>query len=317
MPVSESVAKLPLIYHPIYSVPLPANHPFPMPKFSALRQRLEDEGFDEFAEFIEPQRALDEQLHRAHDADYVQTFLQGKIDAKALRRMGFPWSEVLAERTRMAVGGTLATVHAALDCGLAGHLAGGTHHAHRDFGAGYCIFNDIAVAAIDVLATRRVRRIIVVDLDVHQGDGTAEILKEVEGGYTFSMHAAKNFPARKKTSDYDVPLEAGLDDAGYLQLLSQHLPQALAESRADMVIFDAGVDVHANDRLGLLELTNEGLRQRERYVVNFVRDAGLPIAAVIGGGYDRDMGALVDRHAIVHEELARRWKREQRNAGRA
>ena len=303
--------KLPLIYHPIYSVPLPVNHPFPMPKFARLEQCLKARGFEDYAEFIEPELPTDEQLYRAHSSDYVQTFLNGSIGEKALRRIGLPWSEQLAARTRMSVGGTLATVNAALEFGMAGHLAGGTHHAHYDFGSGYCIFNDIAVAALDVLARGVVKRLIIVDLDVHQGDGSAEILQHVDGAFTFSMHAAKNFPAWKKTSDYDVPLEAGLDDAGYLQALAQHLPQALHESGAELVIFDAGVDVHADDRLGLLEISDAGLKQRESYVIDLARNAGLPIAAVIGGGYDRDIEALVARHAIVHEALLLRWKQER------
>lgn len=308
MPVTGS--KLPLIYHPIYSVPLPDNHPFPMPKFALLEQYLRTQGFADYARFIEPEPPSDQQLFRAHSADYVESFLGGAMDDKAIRRIGLPWSEQLAARTRMAVGGTLATVHAALECGMAGHLAGGTHHAHRDFGSGYCIFNDIAVAALDVLATGKVQRLIIVDLDVHQGDGSAEILKDVNEAFTFSMHAEKNFPARKKNSDYDVPLEAGLDDAGYLQSLSHHLPQALLESGAELVIFDAGVDVHRDDRLGLLEISDSGLRQRENYVVNLARDAGLPIATVIGGGYDRDIDALVARHAMVNDALLARWQRE-------
>ena len=301
---------LPLIYHPIYSVPLPANHPFPMAKFARLEQWLRNSNSADELSFIEPPRATAEQLQRAHCAGYVERFCAGQLSAKELRRIGLPWSQQLADRTVTAVGGTIATVNAALQHGLAGHLAGGTHHAHREFGAGYCIFNDLAVAALEVLAIGAVERLIIVDLDVHQGDGSAEILKDEPRAFTFSMHAAKNFPARKKLSDYDVPLESGLDDAGYLQALAQHLPRALEESAAELVIFDAGIDVHAGDRLGLLNISDDGLRQRERYVINLARDAGLPVAAVIGGGYDRDLEALTRRHAVVHQALLSRWRYE-------
>lgn len=291
---------LPLIHHPGYTIELPPRHPFPMAKFRALREVLDGEPVGTRAEWITPQPANEASLARVHAPDYLRAFLGGTLSAAAQRRSGFRWSEALVARTLLEVGGTLATVEAALATGLACNTAGGTHHAHADAASGYCLLNDLAVAAAHALARGWVERILIVDLDVHQGDGTARLFRNERRVFTFSMHGAANFPARKQHSDLDIALPRGTDDAAYLARLGHCLPQLLAQFAPDLVFYDAGVDVHADDRLGHLALTDEGLLTRDHFVLATCREANIPVAAVIGGGYDRDLEALAHRHAQLH-----------------
>ncbi len=291
---------LPLIHHPGYTIDLPPRHPFPMAKFRVLHEVLATEPSGTQAEWITPAPATGTQLARVHHRDYLRAFLGGTLSAAAQRRSGFRWSEALVERTLLEVGGTLATVEAALATGLACNTAGGTHHAHADAASGYCLINDLAVAAAEALDRGWVERILIVDLDVHQGDGTARLFRDHHQVFTFSMHGAANFPARKQHSDLDIGLPRGTGDAGYLAHLEASLPQLLAQFAPDLVLYDAGVDVHADDRLGHLALSDAGLLTRDHYVLASCREADIPVAAVIGGGYDRDLEALAGRHAQLH-----------------
>lgn len=297
---------LPLVYHDNYSrVLLPERHPFPMTKFALLRQHLLDTGVAMPAQFHSPQPADADLLALAHTRDYLRRFMAGDLTDAEIRRQGFPWSEALVTRSITAVGGTRRTLELALQHGLAAHCAGGTHHAHADFASGYCLLNDLAVAAAWALESGAARRVLIIDCDVHQGDGTATIFADQPAVFTLSVHAATNFPARKATSDRDVVLPRGTGDAGYMAALRTHIPDVLDRFQPDCVLYDAGADVHVDDRLGHLELTDAGMAARDAYVIETCRARDLPVAIVIGGGYDRDVPALARRHGIVHAQAAR------------
>lgn len=291
---------LPLVYSPAYVTPLPDGHRFPMPKFGILRDLLIERGIATPEQFHRPEIGSFELIASVHDSAYVRSFFEGTIGHEAIRKIGLPWSEELVSRTRTAVAGTLLTCELALKHGLACNTAGGTHHAHRNFGSGFCIFNDIAIAAQTLINRGQADHVLIVDLDVHHGDGTATIFKGDPRVFTFSMHCEKNFPSKKPPSDLDVPLAKGVGDSEYLDTLAQHLPRLLEQVEPDLVIYDAGVDVHQDDRLGHLELTNEGLFNRDHYVIEQCRGHGIPTACVIGGGYDQDHTRLAWRHATVH-----------------
>ncbi|RZU98661.1 histone deacetylase [Spiribacter vilamensis] len=282
------------VHHPDYSFDLPANHPFPMAKFRVLRRQLA--AFDHRIRWHQPGMANRSALESVHTGAYLDALLAGELDHAAQRRSGFPWSQALIRRIRLETGGTLLAARLALAEGIALNAAGGTHHAHADYASGYCLLNDLAVTAKILLSERRVRRVLIIDLDVHQGDGTVRLLADEPDAVTLSIHAARNFPARKAAGDEDIELESGLTDAAYLEVLSSRLPPVIDRVQPDLVIYDAGVDVHTADRLGHLDLTDDGLYRRDRYVIDTVRARGIPLAGVIGGGYDRDLEALCRRH---------------------
>ncbi|OLO04277.1 histone deacetylase family protein [Salinicola socius] len=290
---------LPIVHHPGYSIDWPERHPFPMAKFRALRERLSALGFDsrDDVRWITPHPASSDALLRTHTADYLQRFYLGDIANTRRTPSGFPWSPALVERTLLEVGGTLATVEAARENGLALNSAGGTHHAYADRASGYCLLNDLAVATHYLLAEHRLERILIVDCDVHQGDGTAWIFRHEPRVFTFSIHGEANFPFEKVRGDRDVALPRGTDDDAYLRCLARELDPILSDFRPQFVLFDAGADVHAGDRLGHFSLSTAGLYRRDRFVLARCRDLGIPVAGVIGGGYDRDLQALADRHA--------------------
>lgn len=291
---------LPLVYHPDYVSPLPEGHRFPMPKFGKLYEVLVHDGVATVDQFhCAPEVSL-EWIALAHDASYAQSYLDGTIDAKAMRRIGLPWSPSLAHRTRVALGGTILAAELALEHGLACNLAGGTHHAHTGFGAGFCVFNDLGVAPRVLQKAGRVRQVLIVDLDVHQGDGTAEIFAGDDSVFTFSMHCAANFPFRKQRSDLDVDLPNGMEDDAYLRVLADVLPGLLEQVHPDLIFYDAGVDPHRDDRLGKLALTDTGLYKRDSFVIAECLRRAIPVACVIGGGYDTDHDRLARRHSIVH-----------------
>ena len=249
-----------------------------------------------------------EVLALAHDEAYVNRFINGAMDSAEVRRMGLPWSEGLVKRSLISPNGTLLTCLLALQHGLACHLAGGTHHAHRDFASGYCIFNDLAVAALCLLAQQKVQRVLIFDCDVHQGDGTATILANTPEVTTCSIHCEKNFPQRKAKSDIDIDVPVGLRDDEYLAIVENTLQQAIEKAKPDLVIYDAGVDIYEHDPLGLLNVSLQGIRERDALVVQAVRALNIPLATVIGGGYDKDQAALAARHAIVVEEADKVFK---------
>lgn len=271
-----------------------------MPKFGLLHENLLAEGVIDQAHIHAPEPAADALIGLVHEASYVKQFSSGGLDDRAIKRIGLPWSHALVNRTVTAVGGAVLTASLALDHGLACNLAGGTHHAHADFGSGFCILNDLAVAARWVQEVRGIDRVLIVDLDVHQGDGTARIFASDPSVFTFSMHCGKNFPLRKAKSDWDIDLAAGTGDGEYLRQLQDALPDLMAYFKPGLVLYDAGVDVHQDDRLGYLALTDQGIAQRDRLVITACLEAGVPVAGVIGGGYDQDHARLARRHGILH-----------------
>jgi len=295
---------LPIVFHPAYSVPLPAGHRFPMPKFKALYAELERLDLVGTRNGFVPGLAPRSWLELVHTPDYVTQILAQTLPAAAQRRLGLPVSETLAERARAACAGTLLAARLALEHGLACNTAGGSHHAFADAGAGFCVFNDVAVATAVLLAEGSVGRVLVVDLDVHQGDGTAELFRHDPRVFTLSLHAESNFPARKKRSDLDVPLARDLGDAAYLEALRAALPPVLAAFAPDLVFYNAGVDPHGEDRLGHLALTDQGLAARDAFVIDAVARRGVPFVGVVGGGYDHDRERLARRHAILHRTAA-------------
>lgn len=291
---------LPLIYHPDYVAPLPEGHRFPMAKFKQLYEMLLADGVAGLEQFYQPERSPQEWIEFVHTPDYVQAYYHGTLDTKAQRRIGLPWSPALANRTCVAVGGTILTARLALECGLACNTAGGTHHAFPSYGSGFCIFNDLAIAARVIQKLGLALKILIVDLDVHQGDGTAFIFQNDPTVFTFSMHCEVNFPGAKQKSDLDVPLPEGMEDDAYLQTLANYLPDLLSAFQPDLVLYDAGVDPHGSDRLGKLALTDRGIFCRDMQVLSTCVAQGYPVACVIGGGYADDLGSLVYRHSLLH-----------------
>ena len=280
-------------FHPGYVAPLPAGHRFPMSKYETTRDALVAAGVEPVA----PEEAPLELILAAHTPDYARAVLAASVDRAIERRIGFAVTPEVSRRSRLSVGGTYASAVHALDHGFAANVAGGSHHAMPDGGAGYCVLNDLAITAAALLRDGRVARILILDLDVHQGDGTAACLAGVAGAFPFSIHAERNFPARKVAGWRDVGLPDGMDDARYLETLSDALPGLFAEARPELVLVQAGVDPHADDKLGRLALSDEGLVARDALVREACRAAGVPFAATLGGGYDPDVQRLGVRHA--------------------
>ena len=299
---------LPIVYHPNYSVPLPSSHRFPMAKFRMLYDRLLKEGIATPEQFHSPDRPPQSWIEAVHTPSYVNDYCNGTLDSKALRRIGLPWSPELVHRTCIAVGGTFLTAQLALQTGLACNTAGGTHHAFPGYGSGFCIFNDLAIAARLLQQQGLANKILIVDLDVHQGDGTAWIFQDDPSVFTFSMHCEINFPGTKQQSDLDVGLAEGLEDEEYLQTLDRYLPDLLTQVEPDLVLYDAGVDPHCGDRLGKLALTDRGLYCRDMQVISACLSQRIPIATVIGGGYCEDFDALVYRHSLVHRAATEAYR---------
>jgi len=295
---------LPIVWHPDYIAPLRPGHAFPMSKYGYLRAALEARGLMPPGGFLAPAALGPRQIAAAHDIGYVERVLALTLSGEETRRIGLPATEAVAQRARLSSAGTLLAARLAIEHGLAANAAGGSHHAGPDYGSGYCVFNDVAVAAATLLAEGQARRVLVVDCDVHQGDGTARIFEDDPRVFTLSLHAQKNFPARKAVSDLDVGLPDGTGDDAYLEALSNALDEALARANADIAFYNAGVDPWEGDRLGRLALTLDGLRARDRLVLRRLRSAGLPVAAALGGGYSRDPHELAERHAILFEEAA-------------
>jgi acetoin utilization deacetylase AcuC-like enzyme len=281
-----------------YTFPLPDGHRFPIAKYELLRQRVLAAGL---GPVNEPERIDRESVLRVHTARYVDAFTDGTLSPDEVRRLGFPWSPGLVERSYRAVGGTCAAARFALDNGVAMNLAGGTHHAFPDRGEGFCAFNDVAIAIRALQSEGRIERAAIIDLDVHQGNGTNAIFAGDEGVYTFSMHGRRNYPFTKVNGSLDVELEDGCEDDEYLELLNDALPGVLAASRPDLVVYLAGADAHEGDRLGRLRLTAAGLARRDFIVIDAVREVGIPIAVTIAGGYGHDIDATV----AIHLETAR------------
>ena len=288
-------------YSPGYTVPLPEGHAFPMGKFDALRRILERDGLVSAREVVEPRQAAWEDLALVHTPAYLDKLRRGTLDRAEVRRLGLPWSPALVRRSRLAVRGTVNAAWMALEDGVAANLAGGTHHAFPDHGEGFCVLNDVGVAVRVLRRGGWIRRALVVDLDVHQGNGTAAVFADDPDTFTFSMHGEGNYPFRETTpSDLDVGLPDGTGDDAYEAALRMHLPEALARARPDLVFYLGGVDVLAGDRFGRLALTRAGLERRDRIVIGTVRGAGLPLALLLSGGYAATPELTAELHAVTH-----------------
>jgi len=300
-----------VFYSDTFVLPLPEHHRFPMSKYRLLRERLIDTGVVAPGDLQIPDAISWEELRLVHDAAYVDAVASGTLPPDAQRRIGFPWSEMMVERSRRSVGATLAAAREVLNGArsvapeVSANLAGGTHHAFRDRGEGYCVFNDVAVAATVLLREGAIARAAVIDCDVHQGNGTAAIFRHEPAVFTFSLHGERNFPFRKEVSDLDVTFEDGAGDEEYLAALAAHLPRVLDAHRPDLVFYLGGADPYEGDRLGRLKLTIDGLRSRDRMVFDACRERGLPVAVAMSGGYAVDVEAIVTIHANTIREALR------------
>jgi len=296
---------IPIVNHPDYSFPFPEKHRFPMEKFGLLASYLQEQGVLTGVNSYRPRPCRHTWLTRTHCPDYLARFYGNRLSVREQKQMNLPWSKGLVRRTFLAPSGTVLTAQLALDQGIACHLAGGTHHAHFDYASGFCILNDLAIAANALLEQKGINRVLIFDCDVHQGDGTAALLAREPRAFTCSIHCERNFPFQKQTSDLDVELPADMADDDYLDVVDETLRKLVQSVAPDIVLYDAGVDVFAGDPLGKLNISEQGIRQRDGLVLGELRRRGIPVATVIGGGYDDDRMKLARRHGIVVEEAAR------------
>jgi acetoin utilization deacetylase AcuC-like enzyme len=285
-----------IFYADHFVLPLPPGHRFPMSKYSRLRERVLAAGIIPPHELVEPPAATDAQLALAHDPAYVRRVAEGTLDAQEQRRIGFPWSLQMVERSRRSVGATMSAARAALHDGYAINLAGGTHHAYADHGEGYCVFNDVAVAIRWLMHEQQIRRAVIFDTDVHQGNGTAAIFRDEPDVFSFSVHGANNFPFRKERSTLDVALADGSGDSEYLAAVTEGLAAAFATDRFDIAFYIAGADAHEHDQLGRLRVTAQALAQRDDMILGACARFAVPVVVVMGGGYGRDVEDTVTIH---------------------
>jgi acetoin utilization deacetylase AcuC-like enzyme len=286
----------PLVFHPIYSqLELPIRHRFPIEKYVGIRNALAANAVPKNW-FKQPTPVNTDDLKTVYDPTYIHQLINNQLDFKAMRRIGFPWSQQLIERTLTAVGGTIMTAQLALQHGKSLNLTGGYHHAFANFGSGFCMINDLYLAALSMLQNDNISKVLIFDADVHQGDGTAKLASNNQNVFTVSIHGEKNFPHRKQVSNLDFALPKGTKDKLYLETVDNALNEAITSFKPDAVIYDAGVDIHCNDDLGHLDISTQGVLARDKLVFDYCKLKGIPIAAVIGGGYQRDIDALVDVH---------------------
>lgn len=295
---------LPIVFAQRYDLDLDPTHRFPAAKFRRIGELIIEEGLADDASLIRPGPAPLSWISGAHDLTYVEQVASANVPDKIAREIGYRMTEAVALRSRTASAGTVLTARLALEQGLASNAAGGSHHARRSQGAGFCVFNDVAVAIRLLQSEGAIERALIVDLDVHQGDGTADIFSGNREIFTFSMHGERNYPVRKIAGDLDIGLPDETNDAAYLEVLSDVLPGLIANHRPDLVFFNAGVDPHHDDRLGRLALTDDGLMARNRFVIETVREAGIPLATVLGGGYSDDIDRLARRHLGIFRAAA-------------
>jgi len=296
-----------VFYSDHHVVPLPPGHRFPMGKYRLLREALVTSGLLRADELTPADPIGVDTLLLAHTSRWVTAVLEDRLTEAELRRLGFPWSPELVLRSRAAVGGTCAAARRALGEGVGANLAGGTHHAFADHGEGYCVFNDIAVSIRELQASGELRRALVVDLDVHQGNGTAALFAADPDVFTFSIHGERNFPFRKQRSSLDVGLADAAGDEVYLDVLARHLPRVIDAARPDLVYYQAGVDPLAEDSLGRLALTHAGLEARDTFVMEAARRSGLPLVVTLGGGYSRPLEPTVRAHIGTYRALRAVW----------
>ncbi len=285
-----------IFYTDQFTIPLPAKHTFPVQKYAMLRKRLLASDLVENRDFHIPRAATVEEITRVHDEGYIRRLLNGELTPKEIRPVGFPWSKQIVERARRSVGGTIEACQSALADGVAVNLGGGTHHAFRDRGQGYCILNDAAIAVRALQANNLIGNILIIDCDVHQGNGTAALFRDDPSVFTFSIHGKNNFPYRKEAGDLDIALEDGTGDEAYVSALQRGVAYALGQIQADFAIYLAGADPYKDDRFGRLALTKAGLAQRDRLVLQLLYKAGLPVAVTMAGGYARNVQDVVDIH---------------------
>ena len=293
---------LPVINHKDYFAKIGDDHKFPINKFSELAKYLIDQKI--VKEFHKPYPCSDETLRRAHSEKYIKDIKNKTLDKNGVKKIGFPLVDSVVQRSLVATGGTVLASKLAINYGLACNTAGGSHHANFEGGAGYCVFNDVAVAAYYLLDRGLAGRILIVDLDVHQGNGNSDIFKDNTNVFTFSMHSKSNYPAKKSISDLDVELEDNLEDKQYLKTLKFYLNE-LNEENFDYVFYIAGVDIHHNDRLGKLKISDEGIKERDELVTENFFSRGIPLCGVLGGGYNKDFYKLVELHSFLHQSCAK------------
>lgn len=284
-----------IFYTDHFVLPLPPEHRFPMDKYRRLRERVESCNLAS-EPLVVPHAATDEELAQAHSTDYIHRVSQGLLTEPEIRRIGFPWSMQMVERSRRSSGATIEACLAALTDGVGINLAGGTHHAFADAGEGYCVFNDSAVAARVLLSQGKIQKVVVLDLDVHQGNGTASICRDDPRIFTFSVHGAKNFPLRKEVSDLDIALPDGTTDEAFLEAVGRGTREAIERAKPDLAIYLAGADPFEGDAFGRLKVTKKGLAERDRIVFQALERAGLPVAVTMAGGYARNIDDIVDIH---------------------
>ena len=288
---------LKIAYHPIYKPHLPDGHRFPMEKYDLLPQQLVYEGTCNEGNFFEPEIPNNKYIFLVHDAAYVSDLLNITLDQKAARKIGFPLSEELIAREMMIADGTMKASEFAIKYGVAMNIAGGTHHAFTNKGEGFCMLNDQAIGARYLQEKGLANKILIVDLDVHQGNGTAEIFQNNNTVFTFSMHGKSNYPFHKEKSDLDIALENGTEDAAYLSILKETLPNLITTQQPDFIYYLCGVDVITTDKLGKLSLTIEGCKERDRFVLQTCKDLSIPVMCSMGGGYSPDIKIIIDAHA--------------------
>tara|TARA_R110002074_G_scaffold149035_4_gene301186 strand:+ start:9402 stop:10304 length:903 start_codon:yes stop_codon:yes gene_type:complete len=288
---------LKIAYHPIYKHPLPEGHRFPMMKYELLPQQLLHEGTCTESNFFEPEIPNDKHIVAVHDPEYFYDLLNMMISAKMSRKIGFPISEDLVERERIIADGTLKGCDFALQYGISMNIAGGTHHAYSNHGEAFCLLNDQAIGAKYLLNKGLAKKILIVDLDVHQGNGTAEIFQNDTSVFTFSMHGEANYPFKKEQSDLDISLPKGTDDKSYLSILKENLPKLIDTVQPDFIFYLSGVDVLESDKLGTLGLSLEGCKLRDQFVLETCRNLKIPVQSSMGGGYSKDIKIIVEAHA--------------------
>lgn len=298
---------LKIAYHPIYKHPLPEGHRFPMEKYELLPQQLLHEGTCTEANFFTPAPAGMEHILAAHDPEYYRNLINLDIDPRAVRKTGFPLSEALVEREIKIAGGTIQAAEYALEHGVAMNIAGGTHHAYSDRGEAFCLLNDQAIAARYLQKKKLAEKILIVDLDVHQGNGTAAIFQDDDSVFTFSMHGKNNYPFKKETSDLDIPLPDGTGDKEYLEILKNTLPNLIKDQQPDFIFYLSGVDIVASDKLGKLGCSVEGSKERDRFVLQTCHDLKIPVEVSMGGGYSPDIKTIIEAHANTYRLAQEIW----------
>ena len=293
--------ELPIVNHPDYVAKINDDNKFPIKKFGELANYLKEKNI--VKDFIVPEPCSFETLNEAHSKDYIQNIQNKTLDNLSQKKIGFPLNDSVVQRSFIATGGTVLASKLAINSGLACNTAGGSHHASFNEGAGFCVFNDVAVGARYLQKKGYARRILIIDLDVHQGNGTAEIFKDDNSVFTFSMHCKSNYPAKKTQSDLDVELEDNLEDREYLEILQKYLFY-LNEESFDFVFYIAGVDIHFDDRLGKLKISDEGIKTRDQIVISNFFQKRIPLCGVLGGGYNKDFSKLIELHSMLHKSCA-------------